>query len=77
MANLMWFEEEDVLEIPLLEPMDDFSIASPTLEEEATLLGEPLEVQVTATCSLGHEEWAPKPESVARLGEAVTEPQGM
>ena len=43
MANLMWFEEEDVLEIPLVEPTDDLSIVSPTLEEEATLLSKPAE----------------------------------
>ena len=43
MANLMWFKQEDALDILLLEPMDDLPIASPTLEEEATLLSKPPE----------------------------------
>ena len=73
----MQFEEEDVLDIPLLEHMDDLPIASLTHEEEALLLSEYLEAQATATCPLRHREWAPEPESAARLGEAATEPQGM
>ena len=68
MTNLMQFEEENIWEIPLLKPADDLSIASPTLEEEAALLGEPWEAWATTTCPLRHEEWAPKPESAARLG---------
>ena len=77
MANLMQFAEEDILEIPLVEPTDDMTIVSPTLEEEVTLLSKPPEAQATATCPLRHEEKAPKSESAARLGEAVTEPQSM
>ena len=38
MANLIQFEEEDILEIPLLESTDDLPIAALTLEEETTLL---------------------------------------
>ena len=56
MANLMQFEEEDVLGIPLLEPADDQPIVSPTPEEEATLLGDPQGVQATANHPSGHEE---------------------
>ena len=52
---LMWFEEEDVLEIPLLESLDDEPIVSPTPAEEATLLDEPQEAQVLPTCPLGCE----------------------
>ena len=74
MADLMQFGEEDILEIPLLEPADDMPVASPIPAEEAALLDEPQETQVTATCSLMHKEKAPKPASVARLGETETEP---
>ena len=77
MANLMWFEEGDILEIPLLEPTDDLPIASPTPEEEASLLGEPQEAQATATCPSRHKEWAPKPKDAAKLMETATESQGM
>ena len=56
MTNLMWFEEEDILEIPLLEPADNLPIASLTLEEEATLLGKSQEAQVTATYPPGCED---------------------
>ena len=41
MANLMWFKEEDVLEILLLKLSGDVPVASPTPAEEATLLDEP------------------------------------
>ena len=37
----------------------------------------PTEAQATATHPFMCKEWAPKPESEAGLGEAVTEPQGM
>ena len=77
MANLVQFEQDDILEILLLEPTDDLPIVSPTLEEEAAFISEPPEAQATATCPLRCVEWAPKPESVARMGEAVTESQGM
>ena len=32
LADFMWFEEEDVLEILLLEPVDDLPMAFPSLE---------------------------------------------
>ena len=75
MANLMWFEE-DVLDIPLLEPSDDLQIASPTPEEEAALLGEPQEAQATATCHPRHEEWASEPKDAAKQMETAAESQG-
>ena len=77
MANLMWFLEEDILDILLLEPAGDQPLASPTPEEEATLLSKPQEVQATAPCPPGLERWAPDPEDAAKLREVVTEPQGM
>ena len=77
MANLMWFEEEDLLEILLLKSMDDMPIASPMPAEEAALLEEPEESQVTAMHPLTYEEQALKPEDVAGLGETATEPQAM
>ena len=67
-ANLMQFEEEIVLEMLLLEPTDDLPIVSPTPEEEATLLDESQEAQVSTTSPLMHEEQAPEPKNVARLG---------
>ena len=77
MANLMWLMEEDVLDIPLLEPVDDLLLATLTPEEEATLLCESQEAQATATCSPRNKEWAPESKSTAKLGEAATELQGM
>ena len=41
MANLMWFVEEDILDIPLLEPADDCPLVSLTPEEETVLLSKP------------------------------------
>ena len=76
MTNLMWFGEEDDLNAMLLEPVDNWQLASPTLEEETALLGEPKEAQATAACPPWHEEQAPKPKNVAKLREAVIEPWG-
>ena len=70
-------EEEDILEILLLEPRDNLPIASLILEEESVLLGWAPEAQLIATHPHRHKECAPEPESVARLGEALTELQGM
>ena len=67
MANLMWFQEEDVLQIPLLEPVDDLPIVSLTPKAVAMLLGEPQEAQVTAACPPRHEEWAAIPKDAAKL----------
>ena len=72
----MWFEEEDVLEILLLKPVDDLPLASLIPQEEAVPLIEPQEAQVTAMHPPGCKEQALKPKSAAGLGEAVTEPQG-
>ena len=77
MTNLMWFTEENILVILPLEPADDLPLAFSATEEEATLLGKPQEVHVTATHPPRHEEWAPEPWSTPGLGEAATEPQGM
>ena len=77
MANLMWFEEGDVLEIPLLEPTDDLPIASQTSQEDAALPGEPQETQATAACPPRHIEWAPEPKDVAKPVETATQSQGM
>ena len=77
MANLMPFEEEDILEISLLKPKDDLPIVFRTPEEEVILLDEPHRAQVTAMHSLAHEEQAPNPESAASLGERAAEPQDM
>ena len=76
-ANLMWFMEEDILDIPLLEPADDLPLVSLIPEEEAMLLSEPQEAQVIATYPPGHEEWVLKPKSTAKLGEAATDLQGI
>ena len=76
-ANLMWFEEEDILEILLLESIDSSPIASLTPEEEAALLGEPQESQMTTACPPRHEEWAPEPKDIAKLRETAAESQGM
>ena len=77
MANLMHFMEEDVLEAMLLEPVDDQPLAFPTLEEETTLLGKPLEAQAAAACPPRHEGWASEPKNATKQREAVTEPQSM
>ena len=74
MANLMHFWEEDVLEIPLLDPADDMPVASPTPLKEATLLDEPQEAQVTATYPVTCKELAPKPESATRQGRQQQNP---
>ena len=77
MADPIQFREEDVLEVPLLEPANNVHVASPTPVEEAMPLDEPQEALVTATCPLTCKDQAPKCESVARLGETATEPQDM
>ena len=74
-AKLMWYVEEDFLDILLLEPTGDLPLVSPAPEEEAAPHGEPHEAQVTATHPSRHEEQASKPTSTAGLGEA-TKPQG-
>ena len=71
--HLMWFGEEDVLEILLLESAGDKPIVSPTPVEEAALLDGPQEVKATTIHPLRHEEQAPKPEGVTGLGEETTE----
>ena len=76
-ADLMLFEEEDVLAIPLLESADDLPTMSPTPEEEATLLYNHQEAQVTTTHPLMHEEQSPKPEDVGGRGKTATEPHGV
>ena len=45
MAPLMHLSGDEIVEASLLEAMDDEPRTSPTLEEEATLLGEELELQ--------------------------------
>ena len=75
MANLMWFQEEDILEIPLLEPAYDLPIASPTLEEGTLPISKTPEAQATATCPLGCEEWAPETESAASFGNSDRAPR--
>ena len=77
MANFMQFGEEDILEIPLLEPVDDVPVASLTPAEETALLDEPQEAQVTTMCLLTCDEKAPKPESAAQLEETAKEPPDM
>ena len=56
--------------------MDDLPIVSPTPEEDATLLVEPKEPQVTTTCLPWHEKQAPKLKDAAKLMETATESQG-
>ena len=73
-AKLMWFVEEDFLDILLLEPTGDLPLVFPAPEEEAASQGESHEAQVTATHPPRHEEQASKPKSTAGLGEA-TKPQ--
>ena len=73
MANLMWFEKGDILEIPLLEPTDDLQIPSLTPEEEATLLGKPQEAQVNHCMPSQHEEWDSEPKDTAKPMETATE----
>ena len=68
MANLMLFEEENVLKIPLLESADDKPKAPPTPAEEAILLDNPQEALATAACQIRCEEQAPKPEGTTGLG---------
>ena len=75
MVDMMQFEEEDVLEMPLLESGGDLPTMFPTSKEEAVLLDEPQEAQVTGTCPLVCEEQCLEPEDAARLGETATEPQ--
>ena len=77
MTSLTWCEEEDILEIPLLEPTNNLLIASPTPEEEAALLGEPQEAQVTPACPARHKEWDPKPKYASKLMETAAESQGI
>ena len=76
-ANLLLFEEENILEIPLLEPTNDLSIVSLTPEEKAVLLGESQEAQVIMACPPRHKEWDPEPKNTAKLMETATESQGM
>ena len=75
MVHLMQFEKEDVLEIPLLKSMDDKPIASLTPADEAELLDEPQEAQVTTTCPLRYKKQAPEPDGATGLGKATTESQ--
>ena len=67
---LMCLKGDDVLEALLLKATDNESGASPTLAEEATLLGEDLahqEAWETNTCPPDHPENIPKPEATARV----------
>ena len=75
MANLMWFEEEDILEILLLEPVDNLPIVFLTPEEEAVLLGGSKEAQTTVTCLPGYREQALEPKDATKLIETATESQ--
>ena len=77
MASLMWFKRRMSWRSPLLKSVGNMLVMSPTPAEEAALLDEPQEAQVTATCPITCEEQAPEPQSVARLGETATEPQDM
>ena len=73
----MWFEEEDILEIPLLEPMDNLPIAFLAPKEEVALIGEPKKAEMTAACPSKNEEWAPEPKDAVKLMDTAAESQGM
>ena len=77
MINLMWFTEEHVLDAMLLEPVDDWQLAFPNLEEDTMLLGKPQEAQAVATWPAICKVWAPKPKNAAKLMQAAMEPQDM
>ena len=80
MEPLMYLKDDDILEASLLETTDNESGASPTLAEEAALLGEDppsQEAQKTTACPADHQEETPKPKVRAQLEWAVTDPQAI
>ena len=60
MAHLMEFKEEDVLEIPTLDSLDNVPIVYPAPLKEVTLLKEPQVAQATPACPLRCRKQAPE-----------------
>ena len=55
MVGMMWFTEEDVLAVMLLEPTDDQHLVPLTLEEETVPPQQGSGALAATTCPLGHE----------------------
>ena len=72
----MPLKEGDILENFLLTVVENEPTMSPTLTEEAMLLDEPQEAQVTTKHPPGCPGEASEPESASRLKETAADPPG-
>ena len=77
MVSLMYLEEEKIVEALLHRPVDDGPRTSPTLAEEAVLLGdepEPQEAQEATTLPCEQPEEPPKPKEPVKWSDTPCPP---